>query len=135
MTKITKRTRTTTLNKIAGEIAAAMSVDAGRARVRRLDLSDMRLALDHHKAMVKAATDEDEAVSTTAWGGFVANGYNKGFGGATADRMVITTVLATGETTWRVERATGCNRSGGRGNWLFSNLRKSGQCQGRMVVA
>ena len=133
MMKITRRTRTSTLMRIAEEIYADLQSQSSHATARRLSAPDLVTALLTHRAGLKKAQDDDVAATTRAVGGFVPNSYNTR-GSVNGDSVRIETLLETGETAINATWGPGSfRRAGGHGDWCVTRLLREGQAQGRIV--
>jgi hypothetical protein len=129
--KITRRTRGTTLDRLAATIASVLDTRrGGRVKARTLDIDDAHAALSAHVVTLRAAKEDDLTAVTRASGGFVPNSYNHP---AAADFIRITTEIATGATTIETGRKEAQRRSYGDGNRFVKRLVKAGQSQGRIV--
>ncbi len=130
---LTRRTRTSTLMRLAGELHATLQGQSSRAMARRLTEGELCIVLAAHRDALKAAEPDDVAAKTHAFGGFVANSYNAR-GVVNGDRVNIETLIATGETTVEAIWGPGSfRRPGGRGDWCVTRLLREGQSQGRVV--
>ena len=128
--KITRLTRSATLAGAARRISDGLRAAHPRATVRLLTAGSIADGLAEHQTTIRAARADDVVATTTIRGGYVRPGY--GYRGE-ADEVLVTTTIATGQTTIHADRVTAHRRDGGAGPLAICRLRREGQSLGRVV--